>query len=165
MNKANKKRLIEIVNHLFYQTDRAAAVVAGCILDDLLKSMLTAFFLQDINLDEKMFKGMAPLSTFSAKINIAYCTGLINKKQYNNLMLVKKIRDLFAHSVEDLTFDTPKIRDRCIQLKNFNKKPQDKYNSPKEQFKVTVTLLSAVCLAKSKEINHLEIYKYKTIKQ
>jgi hypothetical protein len=50
---------------------------------------------------------------FAAKIDIGLLLGIIEKKQYAELHLLRKIRNEFAHGIENLTFDTDKIKSKC----------------------------------------------------
>lgn len=107
-----------------------------------------------------LFQGMAPLSTFSAKIQIAYYLGLINKKQYHDLKIIKKVRNLFAHSINRTTFETLDIKDRCNQLKTI---PIKSGENPKDHFKVASTILSLLLFTKTEEIVRIKPYKFKNI--
>lgn len=62
-------------------SDRAAAVVAAAFLDKLLMELLREYFVEDAASDKKVFDGTRPLSTFSAKIDIAYRLGLISARE------------------------------------------------------------------------------------
>ena len=53
---------------------------------------------------------------------MAYLLDLINKDQYDDLNLIRKIRNSFAHQLDAVTFDFPEIKSRCSHLKLYNSK-------------------------------------------
>lgn len=61
-------------------------------------------------LRERLFKGYGPLSSFSAKIDIAYALDLIPEGLRRDLHAIRDIRNEFAHTSERLHFDTPKLK-------------------------------------------------------
>ncbi|MGB7432534.1 MAG: MltR family transcriptional regulator [Ahrensia sp.] len=48
-------------------------------------------------LGEKLFDGYGPFSTFSAKIDVVYALGLIDRELCNELHTIRAIRNKFAH--------------------------------------------------------------------
>ena len=154
---------------IFKQSDRASAVVSGGILEEILQRMITAFFLPHSNVRKSMFDGLTPISTFGAKIDLSYHIGLINKTEYEDLKLIKKIRNNFAHSIKGINFETESIKDRCLQLQTLNKTnpPQvvfDNIKNIKTLFQINTTMLASILFAKTEEIKHLKPYEYKKIK-
>src|SRR3546814_2970630 len=57
-----------------------------------------------------------PLGNFSSKIKMCYCLGLIDKMIKEDLNLIRKIRNEFAHDLY-ASFDSDKIKNWCLQLK------------------------------------------------
>src|SRR5262249_32748525 len=57
-----------------------------------------------------------PLATFSARIDMAYLLGLIPDNVRRELHLIRKIRNDFAHSSENLDFNNEAIANRCREL-------------------------------------------------
>ena len=58
-----------------------------------------------------MFGSFAPLGTFSTKISIAFFIGLIPEDIYNDLNIIRKIRNEFAHNYDTLTFNLSPVKD------------------------------------------------------
>lgn len=163
------KQLNATFAEIFKQSDRASAVVSGGILEEILQRMITAFFLPHSNVRKSMFDGLTPISTFGAKIDLSYHIGLINKTEYEDLKLIKKIRNNFAHSIKGINFETESIKDRCLQLQTLNKTnpPQvvfDNIKNIKTLFQINTTMLASILFAKTEEIKHLKPYEYKKIK-
>lgn len=102
-----------VINEIREQSDRAAAILAVSFLEDRLAALLQAWLVNDPNIVSKMFGGSGPLATFSAKIDMALLLGIFGRSRHRELHLIRDIRNKFAHGLEALTFDTPRIRDKC----------------------------------------------------
>lgn len=50
------------------------------------------------NMAERIFDGYGPLSTFSAKIDVAFALDLIDADVHRDLRTIKDIRNCFAHT-------------------------------------------------------------------
>jgi len=159
------EQLNSTFDEIFKQSDRASAVVSGGILEEILQRMITAFFLPNPNINQSMFDGLAPISTFGAKIDLSYHLGLLNKKEYEDLKLIKKIRNDFAHSIKGINFNTENIKDRCLQLNTLNgtNPPKEIYENIKNikaLFQINTTMLATILFAKTEEIKHLKPYEF-----
>lgn len=97
-------------------SDRAAAVVAGAFLDELLGELLREFFVDDPANDKKLFKVTGALATFSAKIDIAYRLGLISVRECEIIRDIKSIRDGFAHKLSGVSFEDQSVAARCKHI-------------------------------------------------
>jgi hypothetical protein len=94
------------------QTDRGAAIVSAGVLDELLELAILARLIK-ISSDrhESLFKRTgAPLSSFSAKIEMSFALGIISNDARLALHLVRDIRNIFAHRIEQITFDHAEVR-------------------------------------------------------
>ena len=120
----NAKPLREIINEatryhaeLDGESDRAAAILAAAYFEERLRDAIMRKF-TDINktLREKIFTGYGPLSTFSAKIDIARALGIYDQKTYNGLHKIKRIRNMFAHASTPIEFNQQDIADLCRNL-------------------------------------------------
>jgi len=56
------------------------------------------------------------LGTFSARVEACYALGLITEDEHNDVSLIRRIRNDFAHHI-DTSFETPSVVSRCGQLK------------------------------------------------
>ena len=94
------------------ESDRAVAIIAVCLLDELLEKVIRASYVKDPQV-KSLFKNDHILQSFFAKINIAYFSGLIPKVIYHDLKLICEIRNRFAHAViADLRFTDKTIVQR-----------------------------------------------------
>lgn len=134
--------------HPFWKTfgeesDRAIAVVAACLLDDLLERIIRASYIQDPGV-KSLFKDSSMLQPFSIKISIAYFSGLIPHSIYHDLKLICEIRNRFAHAViADLKFTDETI---VHKIDRFVIGPQGipELSAPKTKFLIGVAEIVAV---------------------
>jgi len=105
----------KIVGLYHDETDRAAAVLAASFLEKQLEDCLKLFLVDDRSIEE-LFNGYGPLSSFSAKISIAFALGLISDDMKRDLTLMRKIRNHFAHHPSEISFGTSPARDLCANL-------------------------------------------------
>jgi hypothetical protein len=63
-----------------------------------------------------MFKGYGPLATFSAKIELAYLMGVISAQERRDLLIIKDVRNEFAHRPDERTFGSQRISALCGNL-------------------------------------------------
>lgn len=97
------------------KSDRAAAILAFATIDALLENLLRAGMLPESPKD--IFKGSGPLATVSAKIKMAFSFGLISKNEHQDLHLLRKIRNDFAHAYDHkLEFSSSSIESRIKAL-------------------------------------------------
>ena len=78
----------------------------------------------------RLFENYGPLSTFAAKIDMAYALGIIPREMYEELGKIRKLRNEFAHSTDILYFESEKIAPRFADLK----KPQTTETKPSALF-------------------------------
>ena len=97
------------------ENDRAVAIVGPAFLDTMLTDMLVNFLVDDPKEVARVMEPDAPLGTFSAKVALAYCLGLIGETIKADLRLVGKIRNRFAHQLR-VGFDDPQIKGWCASL-------------------------------------------------
>lgn len=98
------------------ENDRAIAIVGAAFLDTILEHILRAFLVSDEKEVDSLLKYDKPLGTFSGRIAMTYCLGLIPKTIRNDLRTVAKIRNRFAHDL-NASFEEDQIRSWCSNLK------------------------------------------------
>ena len=146
-------------------SDRATAIVAACLLDNLLERLIQAFYVKDPQV-KSLFKDGRLLQSFFAKINIAYFSGLIPKVIYHDLKLICEIRNKFAHKVTaNLDFNSNVIS-QLINSCEISPKTMDD-TPPANRLKfmiITLNLIHDLCyfeqlLLHSKPPNLVESFK------
>lgn len=96
--------------------ERAAAIVGGAFLDTLLEHILVEFLVEDEKEVKQMLGPEQPLGTYGSRIRAVYCLGLIGAIIRDDLRLVGKIRNRFAHDLH-ASFEDEPIRSWCLSLK------------------------------------------------
>ena len=96
--------------------DRAIAIIGLTFLDTLITDLLTNFLVDDADEVERLLRPDGALGTFGAKVSLCYCLGLIAEIIKDDLRLVAKIRNRFAHEML-VDFEDEKINAWCRALK------------------------------------------------
>jgi hypothetical protein len=96
--------------------ERAAAIVGAAFLDTLLEIILINFFVDDEKEVGNLLKTDRPIGTYGSRTSVAYCLGLIGIIVRDDLRLVGKIRNRFAHDLH-ASFDVDPIRSWCLSLR------------------------------------------------
>ena len=94
------------------ESDRGATILTAVWIEELLERKLKKFFSEG-NSDTRrgLYDLNGPLSSFSAKIDAAYCLGWIDSTLFHDINLVRQIRNKFAHKLHGITLESSKIRD------------------------------------------------------
>lgn len=106
----------EFVEEFGGESDRAVVILGATKLDILLYQLLIKVLLPNAGGNDDLFDGDAPLSTFSARINLSSRLGLIDAGFARALHLVRKIRNSFAHEITGRSLDSGSHRDRIREL-------------------------------------------------
>jgi hypothetical protein len=125
----NKSRDDDFANYFrqFYEqlrmeSERGSTIVGAAFIEEALEKMLKALLIASAEKDDELFRSSySPLGSFSAKIDVAYRTGLISPKVRKSLHIIRDLRNDFAHLSLQINFDTQSVRDRIRNLFNLNK--------------------------------------------
>jgi hypothetical protein len=125
----NRSRDADFMNYFpqFYEqlsseSDRGSAIVGAALIEEALEKKLKALLIASVERDDELFKNSySPLRSFSAKIDVAYRTGLISPKVRKSLHIIRDLRNDFAHLSLHINFETQSVRDRIRNLFNLNK--------------------------------------------
>lgn len=97
------------------ESERGLVLITAAMLDDLLEQTIGAFLISGAD-HKKLFEGASsPLSSFSAKCEIAYSLALISEREYSEIQTIRKLRNKFAHSFTG-SFEDQSIKDMCSNL-------------------------------------------------
>lgn len=99
------------------ESDRGLALIAAAALDFDLGQLLRKTVVNNKRVAKDIFDTSRPLSSFSAKIDISYLLGHISIEEHHELHLIRKIRNEFGHSHEDISFTSQKIKSLCEHFK------------------------------------------------
>jgi DNA-binding MltR family transcriptional regulator len=114
--EAVQKKLEVLLAALRSETDIIVAVVATSYLEHAIGALLRSHFASG-GTSEKLLKSTGVLGSFQAKIDLAYCLGMISGNFKFNLERIADIRNRFAHTLDEASFSDPKIVEWCNALK------------------------------------------------
>lgn len=99
------------------ESDRAAVILTASLFENALGQLLRVTLVPSPGSNDELLDGpMAPLASFSARINATYRVGLISKQFSRDLHLVRGIRNHFAHNIEGCSFTESGVRSRVLEL-------------------------------------------------
>jgi hypothetical protein len=107
-----------VAKHRHKGADYTAVIVGRSLLDNVLEDFILAHLRQNLTPKQKgeLFGIFKPLSTFAAKINVAYAIKILPEPLHRDLEAIKEIRNLFAHAKTLYDFDTPEVAAACRKL-------------------------------------------------
>ncbi|EXI66040.1 MAG: hypothetical protein AW08_02779 [Candidatus Accumulibacter adjunctus] len=118
-----QKRQIALIEELANQSDRGAAIVGAAWVEEAIAYSLHEVLEKDDRSWKRLFGPAAPLSTFSAKIDLARLLGLMTDTIRTDLHVIRDIRNEFAHQIahrkthDNLSFRSQHLQDKCLALK------------------------------------------------
>ncbi|EEV2495065.1 hypothetical protein EH432_005519, partial [Escherichia coli] len=115
--------------------ERGLILSLAAFSEDALGKMLLTFML-DNKASKELIEGFnAPLGTFSSRIKACFSLGLITEGQYKDLELLRKIRNKFSHSWENISIEDQDISQQ-IKALSFSRIdfecPKDNYQKIKK---------------------------------
>lgn len=96
--------------------DRSIVIVGATFIETIMEHILRAFYPENDNEVDTLFSPEQILGTYGSKIRMLYCIGFIDKIIMNDLKLVGKIRNQFAHNLY-ASFSDQRIESWCRGLK------------------------------------------------
>lgn len=118
-------RFTALLDGLKGESDRGCVVLAIAWIEDDLTRVLKRFLLPSTkthDASDELFGAQGYLGTFSAKIDLAYRLGLIQRQIHQSLHLCRRIRNDFAHLSDGLSFATRSVNDRVVEIFRLNEK-------------------------------------------
>lgn len=98
------------------ETDRGVCIMASDLLDNLLKELLNLKLLGSNNLKKDLFDYSGPLGTFSSRQKLAFSIGLIHRETFDDLEIIRNVRNKFSHSHLHMDFNTEKVRNEIKRM-------------------------------------------------
>ncbi|GJM76498.1 hypothetical protein HMSSN036_87140 [Paenibacillus macerans] len=143
-NENQQQQIIQynsVVEIFYKETDRAAAILAASFLDNLLEEYLRKHMIVDKVIDN-LFNGQGAFATFSSRISVCYAFKFIPSKVYRDLDLIRRIRNYFAHNMNDASFDDEEVRNRINSFEFIKEIKDINKNTHREKFLITVGLIT-----------------------
>jgi mannitol operon repressor len=113
---SESREVLAVPSNAAPRSERGQVLISTGFIEEQLKDVLLAFMIDNPQCGELVEGGSAPLGTFSARIEACYALGLISEDEHNDLTLIRRIRNEFAHHIET-SLDTPSVVSRCTQLR------------------------------------------------
>jgi DNA-binding MltR family transcriptional regulator len=145
----DSQKLFDVLNE---EKDLSVILIATSFIDACLGSILKNKLIKSSVIDKILDVRGGILGTYSARADVCYTLGLINKPLYQDLTIIGSIRNGVAHHHLELDFDDPTIIEFCSKLsyvstlKNGNTDESlgmEKYmEGPRNQFTITVVMIS-----------------------
>ncbi|HTB04132.1 MAG TPA: hypothetical protein VK804_27005 [Bradyrhizobium sp.] len=98
------------------RNDRGAAILAATNTENALRHVIARRLAVTRSDYDNLFGLNGPMGTFDLKIRMAFALKIFGKETNDNLILVRTIRNAFAHASIPITFDTVEIRELCRLL-------------------------------------------------
>ena len=109
---------IEAHNEIHFGSDRAAAILVAAALEQYLRAMILLYLPnRDGDTSEKLLGNGGALSSFYNNIHLAYAMGLIDTITKEDLNTIRNVRNVFAHAMGHVSFETLEIKQECERLK------------------------------------------------
>jgi DNA-binding MltR family transcriptional regulator len=116
------ERLRPYFRALAGESDRGLAILSAGLIDDLLKDLLIAFFVDCPKVVQQLVEGDGPLGTFSSRTKMALCLGFLTEDELADVDTIRKCRNEAAHvaTVVDLSDRRTPIVQRCDHFKTLS---------------------------------------------
>ncbi len=98
------------------RSDRGAAILVSSFVENMLQTALTNQLRIKHKHKRSVFGINGPLGSFRNKIIMSYTLTMIGKETYNNLEIIRLVRNAFAHSKITISFKTEEIKNMCELL-------------------------------------------------
>lgn len=135
---AEFRSLLEVVSK---ESDRGAVLVYASMLDELLRRSIQVRLVQHKDTPKLTDGFNAPLGSFGARTLAALALGVISDDEYEELQLIRKIRNDFAHSMT-MSFKEPSVIGRCKLLKLAIRNGEDDMENARRSFITSASALS-----------------------
>jgi hypothetical protein len=106
--------LLATISDLAKQAQSGKALIYAGIVEDWLQKLLIHHMRPLSNtMLQRLFEGYGPVSSFSGRADIAFAFDLISEEVFQDLRIIKDIRNQFAHTVDPVHFDSKEIVESC----------------------------------------------------
>jgi DNA-binding MltR family transcriptional regulator len=123
------------------ESDRGAALTAAAVLDDRLAEILAAFFADTPSAKELIAGFNAPLGSLASRAAAAHALGLIQDNELKEITLIRKIRNKFGHSWQNVSFSGGRVADLCNQLPWLGPKGYEATATPRARLNAAMAIL------------------------
>ncbi len=114
--RKKKKDWKKFLREFHNKSDRTTAIISATYLENQLRQLLTTFFIDEPDIVSQILDPGQALGSFRTLVTSAYALGLVSKDEYEDLLLIDKIRNILVSQVNGQTFDDPDVRKICFRL-------------------------------------------------
>lgn len=145
------------------ESDRAVAIIAATILETHITNAIKRRWHESPTVVDRMLRTDGPLGNFGPKIDLVFLMGLVSAEGHHDMVLIKKVRNRFAHYLDVESFETPLIKSWCLSLKHFENfvlTDAELQGAPKGKGKLfgTVGMDATLKTAKGRYITAVQLY-------
>lgn len=116
MKDKDVEKLAKFLNYFQGESDRGSALIGAAMIESKLEKLLDSILIGNKSKEDAFDGQNAILGTFSAKIKMCHMLGAISDKECDEFQLIRKIRNKFAHHLDEISFDDSPIREYCLAL-------------------------------------------------
>jgi DNA-binding MltR family transcriptional regulator len=125
------------------QNDYGMVLSLATFIEDTLGRVLLAYF-RDCKATKELVSGFnAPLGTLSSRIKAGYAFGLLTKEQFEDMEILRNIRNKFAHNWQGIDLGNPDIMSLIGKLSLYTFDPRIVPGNAREKL---LTTLSMCCI-------------------
>jgi hypothetical protein len=114
---ASQKERKQAFREIRTGADRSAAIIAGAYLEDALtQAIISSFKNSQEKLIDKLYERGGSLNSLFSQVYLGWALGLYDGKFADQLNIIRRIRNAFAHAKLPIKFKTAEIAAACSQL-------------------------------------------------
>jgi DNA-binding MltR family transcriptional regulator len=113
------------VNSLYQNSDTICVILGASFIDRCLADAIVVYMPtkdKDFIKNELLDSGNGVLDTYASRNKIAYALKIIDKQYYEDISLIGKIRNRFAHHHIELSFNDTEVISFCNRLTLWEKR-------------------------------------------
>jgi mannitol operon repressor len=98
------KEIADFIEEIREESDRSAAIILAAFVEQTLEQTILSLLSS-----EKKWRKRVERAKFEDKNKIALKLSLVDQLEFDNLEIIRKIRNAFAHAAIRLRFETPEV--------------------------------------------------------
>jgi len=111
------KKFRKAMSAISHETEMVCVVMSATLIDHALGAILKKYFFTSSSTSDKLLKPSGTIGSLQAKVDVLYCLGLLSETGKDNIEFIARIRNKFAHSLDDASFEDPEICEWCAKLR------------------------------------------------
>jgi hypothetical protein len=114
----SEQRHQRIIREIENSADRAAGIVAAALLEDMLTECLKRRLKKGDRATSFLSGEGGAVGSFGAKITLGFLLGIYDDRTRQNLTLISKVRNYFAHESKEVKFERGDALKHCNELQS-----------------------------------------------